>query len=161
MPKTDKKRIVNFEEYKLLSERTEKFSERRQTTTQIYLTINTAIFGGIAFVARDSGFHGLMLTIGLLGLFGFGILICSIWLNILINMERVLKWQYERLCEMENGVPDSFQYFSKEKEALYKPDKENKKFSFSLLEARLPAILIGIYVTFGLILIISVWFGGL
>ena len=162
MPKAEKKeepKVVSFEEYKLLSERTEKLSERRQTTSQIYLTINTAIFGGIAFLARDSGFRGWLLTLGLLALFGFGILICSIWRTILVKMEGFLKWQYEQLCEMEKGVSNSFELFTKEKKDLYTPNPGEEKTSFSLLESQLPTILMIVYGVCVLVTIIATWIG--
>ena len=160
MPKAVTKK-VSFDEYKLLYERTEKLSERRQAASQIYLTINTAIFGGIAFLAKDLGFHGWLLTAGLLGLFGFGILICSIWRKILINTENFLKWQYERLCEMEKGIPDSFQLFTKENKDLYTAKPGEEKASFSLLEAQLPMILMIVYGVCVLATIIATWSGGL
>ncbi len=156
-------KIDRFEEYKMLCGRAEKLSERRQTTTQIYLTINTAIFGGVAFLAKDSGFQGWKLTLGLLLLFAFGILICFIWLSILLKLEKFLKWQYEQLCKMEKEIPGSFQFFTKENDVFYKLDKkkDDEKISFSLLEARLPAILIAVYGLFGLVLIVAAWIGGL
>ena len=154
-------KVDKFEEYRLLYERTQKLSERRQTASQIYLTINTAIFGGIAFLAKDSGFQGWILTLGFLSLFAFGILVCSIWLSILLKLEKFLKWQYGQLREMEKGIPGSFQLFTKENNALYRPKKGEEKFSFSLLEARLPIILIAAYGLFGLGFIIAAWIGGL
>jgi hypothetical protein len=35
-----------FEEYKLFIEDTARFSERRQTVTKTYITVNSAILGG-------------------------------------------------------------------------------------------------------------------
>ena len=134
MPKAVTKK-VSFDEYKLLYERTEKLSERRQAASQIYLTINTAIFGGIAFLAKDLGF--------------------------LINTENFLKWQYERLCEMEKGIPDSFQLFTKENKDLYTAKPGEEKASFSLLEAQLPMILMIVYGVCVLATIIATWSGGL
>ncbi len=52
-----------FEEYKLLNERAQKLSERRQTTTQTYLTINTAIFGAVSI--PDQGFRPAGMGVGL------------------------------------------------------------------------------------------------
>jgi hypothetical protein len=154
-------KVDKFEEYRLLYERAEKLSERRQTTSQIYLTINTAIFGGVAFLAKDSGFQGWILTLSFLSLFAFGILVCSIWLSILLKLEKILNWQYGQLREMEKGIPGSFQLFTKENDALYKPNKGEEKFSFSLLEARLPAILVTIYGICVLGIIFAAWIGGM
>jgi hypothetical protein len=134
-----------FEEYKLLIDRTEKLSERRQTASQIYLTVNTVIFGAFAFFLKDSGLHNQPLLWGIIPLTVVGIIICVIWLNIMIRLEKVLGWQYKYLREMETRMPDSEQLFTKESAALYTQDKKPKKFSFSLLEAWLPSILIAVY----------------
>ncbi len=153
--------MASFEEYRLLYERTEKLSERRQTTSQIYLTINTALFGAVAFLAKDSGFPGWEQTLGLLFLFAFGILICFIWLRILLRLEEILRWQYGQLRELEKIIPDSYQLFTKENLALYRPGKGREKFSFSLLESRLPVILMIIYGVFALGFVLSTALGGL
>jgi hypothetical protein len=63
-----------FEEYKVHIERTGKLSERRQTATQAYLAINTAIFGAVAFIIKDSGLSGWPLVFVALPLFVVGIL---------------------------------------------------------------------------------------
>ena len=135
-----------FEEYKLLIERAEKLSERRQATSQIYLTVNTAIFGAIAFLVKDSGLHNQLLLWGILPMSVVGILICVIWLNIIIRLERVLSWQYGHLRRMETSMPGSEQIFIKENKDLYGEGKKRRKFSFSLLEGWLPGILIAVYV---------------
>jgi hypothetical protein len=135
-----------FEEYKLLSERAQKLSERRQQTSQIYLTVNTAIFGGIAFLLKDSGLHNQLLLWGLLPICIVGILICVIWLNIIIRLEKVLAWQYNHLRKMESNLPGSERLFSKENEALYREGSKHRKFSFSLLEAWLPSLLMVVYI---------------
>ena len=135
-----------FEEYKLLIERTENLSERRQTTSQIYLTVNAAIFGAIAFLIKDSGLHNRLLLWGILPISVVGILICVIWLNIIIRLEKVLSWQYGHLRKMETNMPGSEQLFTTENNALYGQGKKRRKFSFSLLEAWLPGILIVVYI---------------
>ena len=93
--------MKKFDEYKLLYERTEKYSERRQATSQTYLTINTAIFGAIAFLVKDSGLKGWSLITAISPLFIVGMLIRVIWLSIILNLEKILNWQYKQLREME------------------------------------------------------------
>jgi hypothetical protein len=143
--------VDKFEEYKLLIERAEKLSERRQTTSQIYLTVNTAIFGVIAFLIKDSGLQDKGLFWGLLPIAMIGIIICVIWLNIIVRMEKVLGWQYKHLREMEKKLKGSDKLFTEENKALYQQNKKRRRFSFSLLEAWLPSLLIFVYVVFGVL----------
>ncbi len=137
-----------FEEYKLLTERAQKLSERRQTTTQTYLTINTAIFGGVAFLVTGSGLHGWALTLIVLPLFAVGIIACSIWLGIAKKLEKFLDWQYDRLRDMEAEIPGNSMILTRENKEFFEPAAGHKKFSFTLQEAWLPRlmmILFGLY----------------
>lgn len=134
---------LKFEEYKLHLERAQKLSERRQATTQTYLTISTAIFGAISFLIKDSGLHHWALVGTAIPLFSVGILACSIWLRIMKKIEVFLNWQYDRLREMEEGIPGSSKILIAEDKEFYSTKKSKKKFlSFSLQEAWLPRLLI-------------------
>jgi hypothetical protein len=140
-----------FEEYKFHAERAQKLSERRQATTQTYLTINTAIFGAVAFIIRDSGLTGWGMVGLIVPLFVFGIVACLIWKSLLLKISDFLDWQYEQLREMEKSFPEESRLFTKEFDKFYITGKE--KFSFSGLEARLPTILMSIYILYGLAMI--------
>jgi len=150
-----------FEEYKLLNERTQKLSERRQTTTQTYLTINTAIFGAVAFLVTDSGLHGWALTMIVLPLFGVGVLACFIWLGIANKLEKFLDWQYDRLREMEQEIPGNSMILTRENKEFYEPAQGQKKFSFTLQEAWLPRLLMILFGLYAGGMILSAIFGWL
>ena len=151
-----------FEEYKLHIERAQKLSERRQATTQTYLTINTAIFGAAAFIVKDSGLSGWPLVLVALPLFAVGILACFIWLGIMKKIELFLDWQYDRLREMEAGIQDGFQILTKENMHFYEPKKGGRKrFSFSLQEAWLPRLLLFLFTLYAAAIIASVIVGWL
>ena len=150
-----------FEEYKFINERAQKLSERRQTTTQTYLTISTAIFGAIAFLIKDSGLHRWALVLTAVPLFCGGILACSIWLGIMTKLEIFLDWQYDRLREMEQEMPGSSMILKKENERFYEPQKDKKKFSFTLQEAWLPRLLIILFGLYCVAMIVSACFGWL
>lgn len=147
-----------FEEYKLLNERAQKLSERGQTTSQTYLTIITAIFGASAFLITDSGLHHWALVLATVPLFCVGILACRLWLGIMTKLEVFLDWQYDRLREMEEGLPGSFKIFTKENKRFFEPKKNVKKFSFTLQEAWLPRLLIILFGLYGAALVISAYF---
>lgn len=140
--------MKKFDEYKLLYERTEKYSERRQATSQTYLTINTAIFGAVAFLVKDSGLKGGSLLAAVSPLFIVGILICIIWLSIILNLEKILNWQYNELRGLEKEMKGDINIFTRENKEFFDPGQGRRKFSFSLLEAWLPGILIAVYVVY-------------
>ncbi len=154
--------VDKFEEYKLLNERAQKLSERRQTTTQTYLTINTAIFGAVAFIVKDSGLTGWALVLVAVPLFIVGIIACAIWLGIMNKIELFLDWQYDRLRELENEMPGSSKILNDENTKFYEPIKDGKKkFSFSLQEAWLPRLLIFLFGLYAVAMIVSVYKGWL
>jgi len=151
--------MEKFDEYKLLYERAEKLSERRQTTSQTYLTINTAIFGAVAFLLKDSGLKGWSLITAILPLFTLGVLICIIWLSIIINLEKILNWHYKELRALEGNLDGSIKIFTKENKEFYEVRKNKRKFSFTLLDAWLPGILSAVYVVYLVGMLISVSLG--
>ncbi len=153
---------LKFDEYKLYLERAQKLSERRQATTQTYLTISTAIFGAISFLIKDSGLHHWALVGMVLPLFAVGILACVIWLRILRKIEVFLNWQYKRLREMEKGIPGSFGLLEAENKEFYAAKVEQKKkFSFSLHEALLPLLLIILFALYAAGMILGAALGWL
>jgi hypothetical protein len=138
-----------FEEYKFFTEGVQHRSQRRQQASQIYLTVNTAIFGIIALLIKDSGLTGWSLAIAILPLFLVGILVCITWSKIVREFSRLVGWQYEQLREMEKYIKGSFKMHTKEWEEFYKPIRSKSGFSFSNLEAQMPSIFIGLYIVYG------------
>lgn len=146
-----------FDEYKFFTERVQQRSERRQKTTQIYLTVNTAIIGVIALLIKDSGLQGWNLASAMLPLFAIGILVCTIWRTIILNFKKVIGWHYEQLREMEETIEGSHKIHTKEYDKFFKPKSDKEEgFSFSDLEAWMPSIFIGIYVIYGIGVVIAV-----
>jgi len=74
----------SFEEYKFFAEDAQKLSERRQNTSQTYVTVNAAIFAVLALLIKDVGFRGWTLALTALPLFLTGVLLCIIWQKIII-----------------------------------------------------------------------------
>lgn len=144
-----------FDELKFLHERTQKLSERRQTSSQTYLTINTAIFGAIAFLIKDSGLRSWNLIIVILPLFVVGLLACITWYKIISNLKSIIGWHYDQLREIEKKIPKSHQAFTKEWDEFFQV-KGKKQFSFSNLESQLPRLLIGLYIVYGIGLAVAV-----
>lgn len=152
---------TNFEEYKLFVEDTARFSERRQTITNTYITINGAIAGLITFLVRDSGLVNWWLVVAILPLIGFGIVICSYWRQLITKYKRLVGLRLDVLREMEMKLPGSVQMYHRE-DVLYPRISQNKPIqgvglNFSDLERRLAWLFIGLYVILGLGLAVGTW----
>jgi hypothetical protein len=150
-----------LDEYKFFGERTLRLSERRQFTTQTYLTINTAIFGVLALLIKDVGFRGWGLVLVSLPLFLVGALACLIWHKIIAQFKEIIGWHYEQLRDMEHALPDSHEIYSNEWEEFFKPRQDKERFGFSRLEIWLPRLLFGLYFVYGVGLTVATAFGWL
>jgi hypothetical protein len=138
-----------FDEYKFFAESTQHLSDRRQSATQTYLTVNTAIFAVLAFLIKDAGFQGWTLVLVSIPLFFVGVLACGIWHKIITQYKALIGWRYDQLMLMEKNMPDSHQMYVKEWEDFFKPRLGDEKFGFSKLEIWLPRFFLGLYLVYG------------
>ncbi|MBN8655465.1 MAG: hypothetical protein J0M11_06990 [Anaerolineae bacterium] len=145
-----------FDEYKYFGDRALYQSQRRQNASQLFLTVNTAIFGAIALLTRDSGLHGWVLVISIAPLFAVGVSACIIWISIISRFKKIIGWYYQQLREMENDIKGSYKFFTKEWSAFSKLDKRKVQTTFSDLETFMPMIFIGLYLIYGIGLCVSV-----
>ena len=147
-----------FDEYNLFSSLVRHKSERRQAASQTYLTVNTVIFGVLAFLVKDAGFRGWGLVLVSLPLFLVGVLACLVWLKIIADFQHIIRWHYEQLREMEQALTESRQIYSKEWERFFKPREGKERFGFSRLESWLPRFFVALYVLYGVGLIVATAF---
>lgn len=145
-------------EYNFFGERTRHLTERRQTATQTYLAVNTAIFGMAAFLIKDAGFRGWKLVFVVFPLFLVGSLTCLLWQKIITQFKDLIGWHYEQLREMEKDMPECYKIYTKEWEKFFIPRLGKERFGFSRLEAWLPRLLFGLYFSFLIMLILAaIW----
>lgn len=151
--------MTPLEEYRLFVEDTARFSERRQTVTNIYITINSAIAGLITFLVKDSGLTNWWLVVAIWPLIGFGILVCNYWRQLIKKYKTLVGLRLQVLREMEAKLPNSVQMYHREDE-LYPRDPQGnsipgKGLNFSDLESRLPQLFIVLYIVLGLSLAVG------
>ncbi|MFZ0257251.1 MAG: hypothetical protein WAN46_16745 [Gammaproteobacteria bacterium] len=135
-----------FDEYKFFAQSTQHLSERRHAATQIFLSVNTAIFILVAFRLKIADLEGWILVISTLPLFLVGVLVCLVWHQLIKHYKSLIGWRYQQLMEMERAMPESHQMYVKEWQAFFRPQDEREKFGFSWLEVWLPRLFIVLYV---------------
>ncbi len=138
-----------FDEYKFFAESTLQLSERRQEATQTYLTVNTIIAAALGFLMKDMSFPGWGMVLVSLPFFLVGVLACVIWYRIITQYKALGGWRYEQLIEMEQAMPQSHQIYLKERDDFFKPQAEKTFVSFSGLELWLPRLFLGVYLAYG------------
>jgi hypothetical protein len=143
-----------YDEYKYFGEQALYQSQRRQNSSQIYLTVNTAIFGVMALLVKDSGLHGWNLVLANIPLFVVGLLASIVWITLIIRFKKTISWHYEQLRAMEKVIEGSYKFYTKEWESFL----QQQKSSFSDLEAAMPKIFIGLYLVYAIGMILAAKF---
>jgi uncharacterized membrane protein len=151
--------LDKFKEYELFTAKAERMSDRRQTTTQMYLTVNTAILGVAAFLIKDTSFRGWSLVLACLPLVLVGIMACIVWHKIIADFRQIIGWHYEQLRDMEGAMPGSQQIYTNEWNHFFKPQRGRERYGFSRLEAWLPRMFIGLYVVYFVAMTAATAFG--
>lgn len=148
-----------FDEYRFIADNTQALTERRQATTQTYLTVNTALFTVLTFLVSNESLEGWALAMVNLPLFLVGVLVCFSWDQTLRQYKDQIGWRYEQLMAMEHAMPDSHQIYLKEWKNFFEPAGERERFGFSRLEVRLPRLFLVLYILYGLGLVLAIALG--
>lgn len=88
--------------YKLLVEMADRVSERRQSANSFYLSVNTAIIGGAAYLSQ-SAFGEL----GTLAVSAAGIAICFLWVRSVVSYKSLNAAKFEVITALEDRLPVS------------------------------------------------------
>ncbi|MCP4140937.1 MAG: hypothetical protein GY755_11735 [Chloroflexi bacterium] len=156
-------RELKFEEYRTFVEDTARFTERRQNTSNIYISINSLLLSGLVFSIKDFDSN---LSLGFLFPFLIvvaGIFISRLWKQIITKYKELVGLRIRTLREMEND-PD-LTWMTKmyhAEDTLYPVDKENqpimgKGLNFSDQESKLRTIFIRLYIIAGIFLLASLF----
>jgi hypothetical protein len=164
--------VNKFEEYRFFTESTAKLSDRRQLTTQVWVTLHTLLFAALGFLMKQadanvqSGMEsGAAAASGgqwvvVLSSFGplllLGLFSCVIWRKMLLSYRALIGWRYDQLMEMERSpqLEGLHKFFSREWEEFFGPDAKRPRIGFTRLEALLPTVLIFVYLAFGVVAIL-------
>lgn len=150
---------TKFEEYKMFIEDTARFTERRQNTSNLYVTINSLILTAIVFVVKDLGADPLSRLLLLLPVITAGIFVSLWWRQLIKKYKALVGFRIDMLRKMEEKddlVGIEKMYHAEDK--LYPRDAQDNmikgaELNFSDLEARLPTLFIILYIFSGLVVI--------
>jgi hypothetical protein len=128
-----------FEQYRLFVEETARISDRRHSTSNLFLSVNSVLVGAVALLIQQSGGKGSALLIFLAFLLvAAGSVLCILWLQLLLKYARRLQQRFIYLSKLEQMNPSLLlSVFS---------NKELRTESFSHLEARIPVVFLVTYV---------------
>lgn len=146
-----------FEEYKLFIEDTARLSERRQTVTNTYITVNGAIMGLITFFVKDARLTNWWLVIAMLPLIMAGVAVCYFWHRLLATYRTLLDFRFEQLEDMERSeaLRGCHGIYNLEAERFYRKAPPERQIGFSHIEMRLPLLFIALYLLMGAGLVVA------
>jgi hypothetical protein len=144
-----------FDEYKFFVEDTNRLSDRRQTVTNTYISINSAIIGLITFLVAQGNLAGIKLGLISFPIIVAGIVVCYFWEKLLLSYRQLLNFRFEKLKEMEGEMDGCHKLYQQETERFFGPGEKSNKLEFTKVELRLPIAFIALYVLGGLFIVLS------
>jgi hypothetical protein len=125
-----------FDEYRFISDSTMRLSDRRQSNAQIYMAINTAIFGVLISLFNSADIIGIKLLLLSIPLFLVGISVCIIWIRMIENYRVLIDWRFKILRDFEKDeeFKNGFRLYTQEDKKFYNIKPEKKFLGFSKLE---------------------------
>jgi len=149
-----------FEEYKLFVKDSARFTERRQTISNTYVTVNSLLLAAIGLLIKDIGARGIWTLLLPLPLVAAGIAVSLWWRQLIHKYKALVGLRINALREMEElpEMAESVKMYHI-KDELYPRDAEGnmipgKGLNFSDLEVRLPWLFLVLYSLFGVGLLI-------
>ena len=135
-------------------EDTARFSERRQTINNIYISVNAIILSATALLVKDAGFSPLWRALVVMVILGVGIFICLQWIRMIKKYKLLIDFRIRHLKILEDRaeIKDLYQMYNQENE-LYPVDEygneiKGEGLNFSDLEVWLPITFIIAYSLF-------------
>ncbi len=152
----DKLCELKFEEYRTFIEDTARFTERRQNTSNLYMSINSLLLTGLMFAIKDFDENLSLAFLFPLLIVTAGIFISLLWRQLIQKYKKLVGLRIATLRKMENE--ESLSWMAKmyhAEDSLYPQDGKKKMLNFSDKEAQLPSVFIGLYIIAGIFLLAS------
>lgn len=132
---------------------------RRQSVTSIYLSVNAAIIGALAYMLKGS--HPLTLgqQVAMVLLMIAGIVACSLWRRLVLRYSALLDWWYAELRSLEQREPELGDLVNREFAAFYQRRKTSAdtrsrpELHLTVYESRLSWLFTVTYAVFTVILL--------
>ena len=150
---------IKFDEYKMFIEDTARFTERRQNTSNLYITINSLVLTAIVFVVKDLEADPLSRLLLLLPVMAAGIIVSLWWRQLIRKYKELVGLRINMLRKMEDSSDlAGIERMYHAEDVLYPRDAQGNMIkgvmlNFSDLEARLPLLFIVLYSFSGLVLV--------
>ena len=148
MTQTEETNRTVLEIYKMLVEMADRVSQRRQAANNFYLSVNTALMGGSAYL---SAFHPAPLAVGILATAGMSVSL--LWTRNIESYKELNGGKFEVITEMEKRLP--VQPYTEEWKFLHRDSRDDRYRPFHTVEIVVPFVFVAVYAA--LILLMVPW----
>jgi hypothetical protein len=135
--------------YQIFLEQANKLTERRQSVTTTYLTVNGALIGVVALLLKDVKITELAQIASVLVLLIAGIIACALWRRIIIQYSMLLRWWYEQLRRLEDTMSSDHRLLTREYQELYAAESSKARVGLTRYETRLTWVFTALYIILG------------
>jgi hypothetical protein len=149
---------MNIDEYRLAWEHVDKLTERRQTVTTTFISVNAAVVGAISFLIQ--GFTSVIWTtkLSIIILAISGIIACDLWRRLILQYSTLSAWWYGKLRQIESMDTQSDKLVSLEYEELYKSNNNKLRLGLTRYEVRLTYLFMIIFLMFIFVVAYSIFY---
>ena len=143
---------IKFDEYKFFIDDTARFTDRRQSASNFYISVNSLLLTAMVFIVADADFAETWTSALSIAIAVVGIFISLWWKQVLKKYKLLVGLRFDVLRKMENSEAlDGLEKMYHQEDALYPrwPDgkiKQGVGLNFSDLEAKLPILFVVLYV---------------
>jgi hypothetical protein len=132
-----------FEQYRLFVEANNRLSDRRHTTNNLFLSVNSILLGATALLIQQStGKDDTLLLFLALLLIAAGFVLCIFWIQLMRGYESLLSYRFAYLRKLEATYSTKIlQVYT----AQTKWREEHHVPSFTKVEARIPLVFLVTY----------------
>lgn len=141
-------------EYELMLGRVHYLTERRQMVTSIYLSVNAALTGVMAFLIKDGQPPNGSSQVSFLALIVAGVVACGLWRRLIKQYSIIIDWWYQQLRLLEADDPKSKKLITKEYLELYQKGKKRAIIGLTHYETALTWLFTVIYLSFGIVVFV-------
>ena len=147
--------MIPADEYRLALDQVDKLTQRRQSITTTYLSVNTALTAAIAFLFKDGSLPDVTSQFTVLALLFSGVVACNLWRRLIKHYSTLTGWWYEQIRSLENRLSESSKLVTKEYQDLYFKAKGKKDTRITPHETALTWLFTALYVISGLAILVT------
>lgn len=140
--------MTSDDEYKLFLNHVVGLTERRQTVTTTYLSVNAAITAAVAFLFKDGQLSGWVEQVSTMALLAAGIYASDLWRRLIRQHSTLIGWWYEQLRALEGSMGQGSKSLTNEYDKWHSEEQGKTAIGLTRYETGLTWLFTTLYLSF-------------